>query len=229
MSWDDNFSTLFELLPIGAYRTDARSRQVRANRAMVRIFGFDSEAEMLATSQASSEGWYVQPGRRAGSAGCWRRTARCATSSPRCAATARARPSGSARTRTWCAARRATVLYHEGTVEDITERVRAQQALQLTLDNAGRGIAQVDAEGTVVLYNRRLLELLDLPEALLAARPKMRDVIRFQDERGDFGDGNGLLDENAREILAVDTASAVIDALSTRNSAAAPAPAWSSK
>src|SRR5439155_11020516 len=63
------------------------------------------------------------------------------------------------------------VLYHEGTVEDITERVLAQQALQLTLDHAGRGITKVDARGRVVLYNRALLEVLDLPEELLARRP----------------------------------------------------------
>ena len=65
MPLNDNFSTLFELLPIGAYRTDAQSRQQRANRAMVRIFGFDTEEEMLATTKSHTEGWYAQPGRRA--------------------------------------------------------------------------------------------------------------------------------------------------------------------
>ena len=36
----DDFSTLFELLPIGAYRSDPSGVQVRANRAMVALFGF---------------------------------------------------------------------------------------------------------------------------------------------------------------------------------------------
>ena len=65
MSVSDNFSTLFELLPIGAYRSDPSGVQVRANRAMVTLFGFSSEAEMLATATSRAQGWYVQPGRRA--------------------------------------------------------------------------------------------------------------------------------------------------------------------
>src|SRR6185295_14822713 len=93
------------------------------------------------------------------------------------------------------------VLYHEGTVDDITERVLAQQALQLTLDNAGRGITQMDADGTIVLYNRRFLELLDLPESLLASRPKLSDLLRFQQARGDFEcDQSGLGAQGLDEI-----------------------------
>src|SRR3954462_2840483 len=65
MEWADDFSTLFELLPIGVYRTEASSKQVRANRAMVRIFGFGSEAEMLAHPRSSGAGWYADPARRA--------------------------------------------------------------------------------------------------------------------------------------------------------------------
>ena len=42
------------------------------------------------------------------------------------------------------------------------------EALQVTLDNAGRGIVRIDDKGVVILYNRRFLELLELPEALLA-------------------------------------------------------------
>src|SRR5690606_7475795 len=52
---DTDFTSLFELLTIGAYRTDAASRHFRANRAMVRIFGFDSEAEMLAHPRSRAE------------------------------------------------------------------------------------------------------------------------------------------------------------------------------
>jgi PAS domain-containing protein len=65
MTGADDFSTLFELLPIGAYRTDAGSRQLRANKAMVRIYGFESEEQMLRADKAHGGGWYVKPGRRA--------------------------------------------------------------------------------------------------------------------------------------------------------------------
>ncbi len=42
-------------------------------------------------------------------------------------------------------------------------------------------------------YNRRFLELLDLPDALLAGRPTMSEVILFQQARGDFGPNSELL------------------------------------
>jgi PAS domain S-box-containing protein len=193
MSWQDDFSTLFELLPIGAYRTDATSRQVRANRAMVRIFGFESEAEMLATQKARAEGWYVQPGRRAE----FRRLLEEVGSVRNFVSEMRRHGTGES---FWISENAHAVrdaagklLYHEGTIEDITESVRGRQALQLTLDNAGRGIAQISPDGRIVLYNRRLLELLNLPEQMLATKPLLEEVIQFQKERGDFGPTNELL------------------------------------
>ncbi|HZY17725.1 MAG TPA: PAS-domain containing protein [Ramlibacter sp.] len=81
---------------------------------------------------------------------------------------------------------------------DISDLNRYKAALQVTLDNAGRGILRVDADGRVALYNRHALELLDLPESLLAGGRQIADVIRFQEARGDFGDGNELIAEDAR-------------------------------
>lgn len=61
---EDDFSSLFDLLPIGAYRSTADGKQLRANAALVRLNGYDSEAEMLASVNDIAVGWYVQPGRR---------------------------------------------------------------------------------------------------------------------------------------------------------------------
>jgi PAS domain S-box-containing protein len=173
---------------------------VRANRAMVELFGFNTESEMLATASARAEGWYVQPGRRAEF-----REQLMAQGSLRDFVSEMRRTNGET---FWISENahvvrdaQGNVLYHEGTIEDITARVLAERAaagasellrertdaLQLTLDNAGRGIIRVDAGGVVVLYNRRFLELLELPESLLAARPTLAQVIQFQQERGDFG------------------------------------------
>ena len=205
MRWGDDFSSLFELLPIGVYRTDARSRQVRANRAMVRIFGFDTEEEMLATEKSRTEGWYADPTRREQFRRLLERDG-----------TVRNFISEMRRHRTgepfWISEHahlvrdpKGKVLYYEGTVEDITHRVRAQQALQLTLDHAGRGIAQVDADGRVVLYNRTLLEVLDVPEDLLASRPTLDELIRFQVARGDFVvDGKAVLDRDLQALTEID-------------------------
>jgi PAS domain S-box-containing protein len=215
MSAHDNFSTLFELLPIGAYRSDPSGVQVRANRAMVTLFGFTSEAQMLATATSRDHGWYVQPGRRAEF-----RDRLLAQGALREFVSEMRRPNGEI---FWISENAhvvrdadGKVLYHEGTIEDITARVQAEgsaaaasellrertDALQITLDNAGRGIARIDANGVVVLYNRRFLELLDLPDALLAARPTMAEVIHFQEQRGDFGDHLELL--NVEPMASVD-------------------------
>ena len=59
-----DFWTLFELLPIGAYRSSAEGRQLRANAALVRLNGYDSEAELLAAVNDIAQEWYVDPQQR---------------------------------------------------------------------------------------------------------------------------------------------------------------------
>ncbi len=58
-----DFGSLFEFLPIGAYRTGLDGVQLRANPALIRLNGLASEAEQLA-SAADGGRWYVQAGRR---------------------------------------------------------------------------------------------------------------------------------------------------------------------
>ena len=60
-----DFGTLFELLPIGAYRSSPDGRQLRANAALVRLNGYRSEAEMLAAVNDIGREWYVDPAQRA--------------------------------------------------------------------------------------------------------------------------------------------------------------------
>lgn len=74
-------------------------------------------------------------------------------------------------------------------------------ALQLTFDSINQGLTQVDAQGRVRFYNRRLLELLDLPEALLASHPLAHEVVEFQRLRGDFDGLLDTVDRSVREYL----------------------------
>ena len=69
---------------------------------------------------------------------------------------------------------------------DISTLKRYEAALQITLDNAGRGIIRYDADGRVLLFNRQALELLDLPKDSLAGSARITDLIAFQQERGDI-------------------------------------------
>ena len=73
--------------------------------------------------------------------------------------------------------------------------------LQATLETIEQGLCRVDAESRVTAYNQRLLELLDLPEALLQGQPTLDQVLRFQTERGDFGPGLAWVDPIAHSHL----------------------------
>ncbi|MBA4213902.1 MAG: hypothetical protein C0449_12575 [Polaromonas sp.] len=61
---DGDFSTLFNFLPIGAYRSSPDGQMLRANRALVALNGYASEAEMLAAFKDIATEWYVDPMRR---------------------------------------------------------------------------------------------------------------------------------------------------------------------
>jgi diguanylate cyclase (GGDEF)-like protein len=64
----------------------------------------------------------------------------------------------------------------------------AQQSsiLQTTLDWMAQGILMIDADNKVVVYNRRVVELLELPEEMLARRPSLAEILAYQTERGEF-------------------------------------------
>jgi len=60
----DNFSSLFDLLPIGAYRSSPSGKQLRANPALVALNGYSTEAEMLACVRDIATEWYCEATRR---------------------------------------------------------------------------------------------------------------------------------------------------------------------
>ncbi len=86
----------------------------------------------------------------------------------------------------------------EATTLALTEK---SEALQDTLDSIGQGLTKVDASGRILVYNRRVLELLGLPEELMAQHPTHAQLVQFQRERGDFGDDMALVDPEARSSL----------------------------
>ncbi|HSV50609.1 MAG TPA: EAL domain-containing protein [Burkholderiaceae bacterium] len=110
-----------------------------------------------------------------------------------------------------------------GTHVDVTERRRAeterrlaQMALQKTsqllehksqmledmLNSISQGISLVDAGNKLLAYNPRYLELLELPEPLVATLPTVEKIVQFQTERGDFGQGFDLIEQQARDYVA---------------------------
>jgi len=129
MSADHDWSTLFEFLPIGAYRNRPDGFQLRANSALVRLNGFTTEAEHLAADRQPGRPWYVDPASRAQFRALLARDGVVTGFE----AEVRRYRTGE---RIWVrenahAVRGADgqVLFYEGTIEDITPEVRAREAL----------------------------------------------------------------------------------------------------
>jgi diguanylate cyclase (GGDEF)-like protein len=58
--------------------------------------------------------------------------------------------------------------------------------LEATLERMNQGIVMVTPEGIVEVCNRRAIELLELPEALMRSKPRFEEVLAFQWSRDEF-------------------------------------------
>ena len=171
----DPNTLLFDRLPIGAYRSTPAGRQLRANAALVRLNGYASEEEMLAATNDLERGWYIHPGRRQLFKALIERDGQVTDFVPEvCRHTTRER--------IWVretayAVRDAQgqVVYYEGTVEDITERHLAANALsdsetrwRLALDAAGDGVWDWRVQTGEEFYSDRLLHMFGFKRGELA-------------------------------------------------------------
>lgn len=84
---------------------------------------------------------------------------------------------------------------YRGTGSDVTEEVEARQealakqaALEATFENMSQGIAMFDGDFRLAAFNRRFLDLLDLPEGCLLPGDTLESFIRYNAERGEYGD-----------------------------------------
>jgi len=66
------------------------------------------------------------------------------------------------------------------------ERDRADRNLDATLAHMEQGLLMVGPDQRTEIYNRRALELLDLPEELMSRRPHAMEVFAHQTAQGEF-------------------------------------------
>jgi signal transduction histidine kinase/DNA-binding response OmpR family regulator len=85
--------------------------------------------------------------------------------------------------------------------ESEAHALRKSRELEVTLGNMSQGIMMVDGDGTVAVINRRAGQLLGLPEAFLASRPKFEDILHFQWTSGEFGPQGDAVGPNIREYI----------------------------
>jgi len=71
------------------------------------------------------------------------------------------------------------------------------QVLRATLDNIAQGISVFDGNLRVLGYNRRFGELLGFPESFFREGLVFADFIRFNAQRGEYGDGD--IEEQVQE------------------------------
>lgn len=96
-----------------------------------------------------------------------------------------------------------------GTAADITERVLAEQelarqteAIQAVFDNMDEGVSLIDSELRMAAWNQRFIDLLQFPPEMCYPGAPFESFIRFNAERGEYGDGDIDALVNARVELA---------------------------
>ncbi len=161
-----SIDSMFDLLPVGAYRSTLDGRLLRANATLVRMHGYDDEAEMLRDANNNGVQVYADPNRRNEFLAQILAEGRLVNF----ISAARRRKT---RELIWISENshvvyddNGEVLYFEGTVEDITERLDAVKRLaeserrfRSLTERAQLATAIVTADG-VVLYASPGIELL---------------------------------------------------------------------
>ena len=151
----DNYCGIFDHLVEGIFRTTTDGHYSLANVALARIYGYDSPAELMASIQDIARKLYVEPGRRdefvrlmqehdtlsGFESKIYRKDETIIWISENCRAVRDAD---------------GKLLYYEGTVEDITERKRAEDQIRRATGELSRSREELRAKNLIMEENLRM-------------------------------------------------------------------------
>ncbi len=85
--------------------------------------------------------------------------------------------------------------------ESEANRALKSDLLQNTLQHMSQGLLMIDVNRRVQVYNQRALEMLNLPDALMATLPSFDDLLRWQWAHGEFGENGEDVGAETRQFV----------------------------
>ena len=184
---EKKYREIFENVVEGVVQTTPSGRVITANPAMARILGYDSPADLMAKLENITTQLYVDPNRR--------KEFQALIENHGSVKQFEYEAYQQDRTKVWLSANvrvvrneRGTPIYYEGTVEDITQRKRAEEAQRELLDRVvgaqeeeQRRISrelhdQMAQSLTAMIFGLKALEENGLPTTSKAVLRKLQDI-----------------------------------------------------
>ena len=76
------------------------------------------------------------------------------------------------------------------------------ELLESAQQSISQGLLVIGADNRIKTFNQRVCELLNIPAEVYERKPLLSEIVKFQTERGDFGENHSQVDEPAKAYIA---------------------------